>query len=149
MAYKKVSEEQKAENRKKSNENLKSFNKMDKEKHKAVSSKGGKNSQILQHEKRNMKMMLSTIMESPNESPEIAKALQKLGFSGNDNIHMAKTITALVRKAEDGDLKAVELIAKMLYGDEQNNNVNMSGELETKSRVQIYLPEIEKDEDDD
>lgn len=108
-------------------------------------SKGGKASGEARKRKKTMMELLDTMLTAENQDPAIGKSLRKLGFTETDNIHMAKIVTSLMRKAEDGDLRAVEMIAKLLYGNEQSINVNLDGGLTTKSRVQIYLPERDPD----
>jgi len=107
--------------------------------------KGGKASAEARKRKKTMMEMLDVLLTAENTDPALGKSLKKLGFTETDNIHMAKIVTAVMRKAEDGDLKAIEMISKMLYGDTQNINVNLDGEMSVKPRVQIYLPERDPD----
>lgn len=108
-------------------------------------SRGGKAAAESKRRKKTMMEFFEAILTKENEDPALAKTLKKLGFDENDNVHMARIVSSVMRKAEDGDLKAVEMITKLLYGDTQSINVNVDGELSTKSRVQIYLPERDPD----
>lgn len=111
-------------------------------------SKGGKASAESKKRKKTMMELMERLLTEENTDPVLGKSVQRLGFEENDNVHMARIVTEVMRKAENGDLKAVELIVKMLYGESQNVNVNLEGKLETTDRVQIYLPEIEKEKEE-
>lgn len=108
-------------------------------------SKGGKASGEARRRKKSMKELFEQILTSENEDPTLAKGLKKIGFEETDNYHMVKIVTAVMRKAEDGDLRAVDTIIRLLYGDQQNLNVNIEGSLESNPLVQIYLPERDAD----
>ena len=107
--------------------------------------KGGKASGEARRRRKTMKDLFEQILMAENEDPASAKGLKRLGYEETDNVHMAKIVTAVIKKAEDGDLKAVDTIAKLLYGDQQNLSVNIEGSLETQPLVQIYLPERDID----
>ena len=92
-----------------------------------------------------MMELLETLLTMENTDPSLGKSLKKLGFDESDNFHMAKIITSLMRKAEDGDLRAIEMIAKLLYGNAQDVNLNIEGSVEMANRVQIYLPERDEE----
>ena len=92
-----------------------------------------------------MKELMEVLLTAENEDQAIGRSLKKLGFTETDNIHMAKIVTSVMRKAEDGDLKAVDTIIKLLYGNDQNVNVNLEGNVTANQRVQIYLPERDDD----
>ena len=107
--------------------------------------KGGKASAEAKKRKKTMMELMDAMLTKENEDPKVAKKLEGMGFDDSDNIHMANIITSVMKKAENGDLKAVEMIVKLLYGDSQNINVNLEGEMNTMQRVQIYLPERDPD----
>lgn len=107
--------------------------------------KGGIASGEAKRRKKTMMEMFELMLTKENDDPAVAKSLKKLGFEETDNAHMAKIVTSVMRKAEDGDLKAVELLTKLVYGDTQSIKVSVDGELSTKSRVQIYLPERDEE----
>lgn len=107
--------------------------------------KGGIASGEARKRKKTMMELFDALLTAENEDVALGKQLKKLGFEASDNYHMVKIITAILRKAEDGDLKAAEMIVKLLYGESQNVNVNIEGSLDTKQRVQIYLPERDED----
>ena len=107
--------------------------------------KGGIASGEARKRKKTMMELFDALLTAENEDEALGKQLKKLGFEASDNYHMVKIITAILRKAEDGDLKAAEMIVKLLYGESQNVNVNIEGSLDTKQRVQIYLPERDED----
>ena len=107
--------------------------------------KGGKASGEARRKKKTMMEMLEVVMTAENEDPVMGRMLKKLGFEENDNYHMAKIITEVLTKAEKGDLKAVEMIVKLMYGDAKDVNVNLEGSMETKQRVHIYLPQRDEE----
>ncbi len=103
--------------------------------------KGGKASGESRRKKKTMMEMLEVVMTAENEDPVMGRMLKKLGFEENDNYHMAKIITEVLTKAEKGDLKAVELLLRLLYGDTKNVSVNVDGSVDVGQKVHIYLPE--------
>lgn len=108
--------------------------------------KGGIASGEARKRKKTMMELFEHMLTMENEDPTLGKSLKKLGFEENENFHMAKIVTSVMRKAEDGDLKAVDLIARLVYGDSKNFNVNIEGNVDTKSSVvHIYLPERDED----
>lgn len=110
-----------------------------------IGSKGGKASVEARRRKKTMMELLEAMLTKENDDPAIGKSLKKLGFEETDNFHMVKIVNSVLRKAEDGDLKAVELVTKLLYGNDQNVNVNLEGNVSTSQRVNIYLPERDPD----
>ena len=107
--------------------------------------KGGKASGEARRNKKTMMELLDAMLTVENTDKTIGKSLKKFGFEENDNVHMAKIITSVIRKAEDGDLRAVDMLVRLLYGNNQNVNINLEGNVTTGQRVQIYLPEKDKD----
>ena len=103
--------------------------------------KGGKASGESRKRKKTMMELLENLLTVENEDEAIGKTMKKMGFEKNDNYHMVRILSALIRKAEDGDLKAVDTVIKLMYGNTQDVNVNVEGSMNVGQRVQIYLPE--------
>lgn len=108
-------------------------------------SKGGKASVESKRRKKTMMAMLEMALTRENDRPDVGEKLKAMGFEETDNWDMAKIIASLIAKAKEGDIRAVEMIARLLYGDSKNVNVNVEGTVDTSQRVHIYLPERDEE----
>lgn len=115
-------------------------------------SKGGKASVEARRKKKTMKDLLEHALHTENTDPRVADENVAMGFEPDDNERMVKILAALIREGQNGNVKATELLSKLMYGDSKNVNLDVKGEVKTESRVKIYLPKIddpEPDEEDD
>ena len=107
--------------------------------------KGGKASAEARRKKKTMMEMIEALLTVENTDPALGKTLKKIGFEEDDNYHMSRIIHSVIRKAEEGDLKAVDMVVKLLYGNTQDVNVNLEGNMSVGQRVQVYLPQRDDD----
>lgn len=114
--------------------------------------KGGKASAESKKKKKTMKDLLEYALHTENTDPNVAEENVAMGFEPDDNERMVKILAALIQEGQNGNVKATELLSKLMYGDSKNVNLDVKGEVKTESRVKIYLPKIddpEPDEEDD
>lgn len=119
--------------------------------------------------KRNNRMMMDfarKLLEMPvsDQQPQLKIVLSKLGIPETEMNYNAALVAMMLGKAMGGDINAAKFVRDSAGVDSftvlkeeqfeymkengQTINVNLDGEVTTKSRVQIYLPEIEKLEEE-
>lgn len=111
--------------------------------------KGGRASAEAKKKKKTMKELLEYALHSENTDPNVADENIALGFEPEDNGRMVKILAAMIQESQDGNVKATELLSKLMYGDSKNVSLDVKGEVKAESRVKIYLPKIDDPEPDD
>ena len=123
----------------------------------------GKASGAKKRENRMMMDFARKLLDMPvsENQPQLRITLAKLGISESEMSYNAAMIAIMLGKAMNGDVNAAKFVRdsagvdsftvlkeeQLEYMKEngQTINVNLDGELTTKSRVQIYLPERDED----
>ena len=159
--------EEKKKNREKQNANLLTpqeiNSRLTPEEMKAKMSMMGKKSA---EKKRNNRMMMDLarkILNMPvaDQYQNIKGIMERYGVPEDEMTYAAAILTNMTVKAMSGDTKAAQYVrdsagldSLTVLKEEQfeymkengtNINVNLDGEVTTKSRVQIYLPERDED----
>jgi len=162
--------EEKARNREKQKENLMDVNvlnsRLTPEQRREKASKAGKASVEKRRANRMMMDMARRILDMPvGEAYKGNKEImRRFGIEENDMTYGLAMLATMAIKGMNGDVNAAKFIRdsagldsmtvlkeeqfEYMKENGQNINVNLDGELTTKSRVQIYLPEIEKFEEE-
>lgn len=144
-------------------ENLIPFDQRAEEEQRKIRSMGGK---ARWEKDRNDRMMIELtrkILDMPlSDSFKKQKGeLRRYGIPEDEQSYAVSMLATIIAKAARGDVNAAKFVrdtagldpttvlkeAQFEYMKEngQNINVNLDGELTTKSRVQIYLPERDED----
>ena len=164
---KEITPEEKAKNRQRSNDNLMSVEDINArrtpEERKAAASKAGKKSGEVRKKNRMMMDMARKILEMPvsENYANVKAAMTRFGISEEDMTYANAVLSVMATKAMAGDVKAAQYVRdsagldpmavmreeqfEYMKENGQNINVNLNGEIETRSRVQIYLPERDAD----
>lgn len=167
MAKKEKTPEEKARNRQKSNENLLSAeyvnSRMTPEERRERASKAGKASAEKKKANRLMMDMARRILDMPvGEAYKVNRdIMHRYGIDDNEMTYGVAILATMALKGMNGDVNAAKFIRDSAGFDSmtvlkeeqfeymkengQNINVNLDGELTTKSRVHIYLPERDED----
>jgi hypothetical protein len=114
-----------------------------------IGARGGKASAKSKKKKKTMKDLLEYALHTENSDPGVADENVALGFEPEDNERMVKILAALIQEGQNGNVKATELLSKLMYGDSKNVSLDVKGEVKTESRVKIYLPKIDDPEPDE
>ena len=77
----------------------------------------------------------------------LVKRMQALGFADEDMIYSNAILAAMLVKASNGDVNAAKFV-RDTAGFVPEESVSVNAEVSEKSDVQIYLPELEKDDED-
>ena len=75
-----------------------------------------------------MKEMLNILMEMPVTDENILTVLKDMGIDADDLNNQTAILVATMKKAQSGDMRAVEYIAQML-GENGEQKVNVSGNI--------------------
>lgn len=162
--------DEKAQKRKKQNENLMDVNilnsRLTPEERREKASKAGKASVEKRRANRMMMDMARKILEMPvGEAYKANKdIMRRFGIEESEMNYGIAMLATMALKGMNGDVNAAKFVRdsagldmltvlkeeqlEYMRENGQNINVNLEGELSTKSRVQIYLPEIEKFEEE-
>ena len=123
----------------------------------------GKASAAKKRESRMMMEFARKLLNMPisDNQPQLKIVLSKLGIPEGEMNYNAALVAMMLGKAMNGDINAAKFVRdsagvdaftvlkeeQLEYMKEngQNVNVTLDGELTTKSRVQIYLPERDPD----
>lgn len=91
-------------------ENLIPLNERTKEEQRKIQKKGGIASGKVRREKADLKKKVNQILEMDVFSPQLKEMLEEKGLSATNQTAVA---TVLLQKALKGDMRAIELLAKM------------------------------------
>ena len=135
------------------------------EERRKAASKAGKASGEARRVKRDQRDVAKLMLEMPVSDTQgrLKSSMKSLGCEEKDMDYWTAVVATMIVKAVGGDVRAATFLSKSAGYDpaqrlkeeefeymKQNGtnlNVSLNGELETKSRVQIYLPEIENKEE--
>ena len=92
------------------NENLIPLNERTKDEQRKIQKKGGIASGKVRREKADLKKKVNQILEMDVFSPQLKEMLEEKGLSATNQTAIA---TVLLQKALKGDMRAIELLAKM------------------------------------
>ena len=92
------------------NENLIPLNERTKDEQRKIQKKGGIASGKVRREKADLKKKVNQILEMDVFSPQLKEALEEKGLNATNQTAIA---TVLLQKALKGDMRAIELLAKM------------------------------------
>lgn len=122
------------------NENLIPFNERTEEEQRKIQRKGGIASGKARREKADLKKKVNQILEMDVFSPQLKEALEEKGLSATNQTAIA---TVLLQKALKGDIRAIELLAKMNGNEGTKDNLDKK---EQKERIKAMQLENKKRE---
>lgn len=121
-------------------ENLIPFNERTKEEQRKIQRKGGIASGKARREKADLKKKVNEILAMDVFSPQLKETLEEKGLSATNQTAVA---TVLLQKALKGDMRAIELLAKMNGNEGTKDNLDKK---EQKERVKAMQLENKKRE---
>ena len=122
------------------NENLIPFNERTEEEQRKIQRKGGIASGKARREKADLKKKVNQILEMDVFSPQLKEALEEKGLSATNQTAIA---TVLLQKALKGDMRAIELLAKMNGNEGTKDALDKK---EQKERIKVQQLENQKRE---
>lgn len=122
------------------NENLIPFNERTEEEQRKIQRKGGIASGKARREKADLKKKVNQILEMDVFSPQLKEALEEKGLNATNQTAIA---TVLLQKALKGDMRAIELLAKMNGNEGTKDPLDKK---EQKERVKAMQLENKKRE---
>lgn len=122
------------------NENLIPLNERTKDEQRKIQKKGGIASGKVRREKADLKKKVNQILEMDVFSPQLKEALEEKGLSATNQTAIA---TVLLQKALKGDIRAIELLAKMNGNEGTKDNLDKK---EQKERIKAMQLENKKRE---
>lgn len=121
-------------------ENLIPFNERSVSETRALGRKGGIASGKARREKADLKKKVNQILEMDVFSPQLKEALEEKGLNATNQTAIA---TVLLQKALKGDIRAIELLAKMNGNEGTKDNLDKK---EQKERIKAQQLENKKRE---
>ena len=121
-------------------ENLIPFNERTEEEQRKIQRKGGIASGKARREKADLKKKVNQILEMDVFSPQLKEMLEEKGLSATNQTAVA---TVLLQKALKGDMRAIELLAKMNGNEGTKDKLDQK---EQKERVKAMQLENKKRE---
>ena len=121
-------------------ENLIPFNERTKEEQRKIQRKGGIASGKARREKADLKKKVNEILAMDVFSPQLKETLEEKGLSATNQ---TAVVTVLLQKALKGDMRAIELLAKMNGNEGTKDNLDKK---EQKERVKAMQLENNKRE---
>lgn len=122
------------------NENLIPLNERTKDEQRKIQKKGGIASGKVRREKADLKKKVNQILEMDVFSPQLKEMLEEKGLSATNQTAIA---TVLLQKALKGDMRAIELLAKMNGNEGTKDNLDKK---EQKERIKAQQLENQKRE---
>lgn len=122
------------------NENLIPLSERTKDEQRKIQKKGGIASGKVRREKADLKKKVNQILEMDVFSPQLKEALEEKGLSATNQTAIA---TVLLQKALKGDIRAIELLAKMNGNEGTKDNLDKK---EQKERIKAMQLENKKRE---
>ena len=119
-------------------ENLIPFNERTEEEQRKIQRKGGIASGKARREKADLKKKVNQILEMDVFSPQLKEALEEKGLNATNQTAIA---TVLLQKALKGDIRAIELLAKMNCNEGTKDNLDKK---EQKERIKAQQLENQK-----
>lgn len=121
-------------------ENLIPFNERTKEEQRKIQRKGGIASGKARREKADLKKKVNEILAMDVFSPQLKEMLEEKGLSATNQTAVA---TVLLQKALKGDMRAIELLAKMNGNEGTKDKLDQK---EQKERIKAQQLENKKRE---
>ena len=121
-------------------ENLIPFNERTEEEQRKIQRKGGIASGKARREKADLKKKVNDILAMDVFSPQLKEALEEKGLNATNQTAIA---TVLLQKALKGDMRAIELLAKMNGNEGTKDNLDKK---EQKERIKAQQLENTKRE---
>ena len=121
-------------------ENLIPFNERTVEEQRKIQRKGGIASGKARREKADLKKKVNEILAMDVFSPQLKETLEEKGLSATNQ---TAVVTVLLQKALKGDMRAIELLAKMNGNEGTKDNLDKK---EQKERVKAMQLENKKRE---
>lgn len=121
-------------------ENLIPFNERTEEEQRKIQRKGGIASGKARREKVDLKKKVNDILAMDVFSPQLKEALEEKGLNATNQTAIA---TVLLQKALKGDMRAIELLAKMNGNEGTKDNLDKK---EQKERIKAQQLENKKRE---
>ena len=114
-----------------------------------IGRKGGIASGESKRRKKNIRELAKVLLDKDISKSQklMRKRMQALGFADEDMIYSNAILAAMLVKASNGDVNAAKFV-RDTAGFVPEENVSVNAEVSEKSDVQIYLPELEKDDED-
>lgn len=122
------------------NENLIPFNERTEEEQRKIQRKGGIASGKARREKADLKKKVNQILEMDVFSPQLKEALEEKGLNATNQTAI---VTVLLQKALKGDMRAIELLAKMNGNEGTKDKLDKK---EQKERIKAQQLENKKRE---
>ena len=123
-----------------SSENLIPLNERTKDEQRKIQKKGGIASGKARREKADLKKKVNEILAMDVFSPQLKETLEEKGLSATNQ---TAVVTVLLQKALKGDMRAIELLAKMNGNEGTKDNLDKK---EQKERVKAMQLENKKRE---
>lgn len=139
-----------AEKKKGRVENLIPFNKRTEEERRELAAKAGVASGISRKKKKDMREQAKAYLQSevPTTQKTLRTVMKNMGVDDEDMDYSMAILSMMVKEAAKGNVKAAAFL-RDTAGFTPTENLNINAEVTEKPDVIIYLPEIEKDEDDE
>lgn len=114
-----------------------------------IGRKGGIASGESKRRKKNIRELAKVLLDKDISKSQkfMRKRMQALGFADEDMIYSNAILAAMLVKASNGDVNAAKFV-RDTAGFVPEESVSVNAEVSEKSDVQIYLPELEKDDED-
>lgn len=122
------------------NENLIPLNERTKDEQRKIQKKGGIASGRVRREKADLKKKVNDILAMDVFSPQLKEALEEKGLNATNQTAIA---TVLLQKALKGDMRAIELLAKMNGNEGTKDKLDQK---EQKERIKAQQLENKKRE---
>ena len=119
-------------------ENLIPFNERTEEEQRKIQRKGGIASGKARREKADLKKKVNEILSMDVFSPHLKEMLEEKGLSATNQ---TAVVTVLLQKALKGDMRAIELLAKMNGNEGTKDNLDKK---EQKERIKAQQLENQK-----
>ena len=119
-------------------ENLIPFNERTEEEQRKIQRKGGIASGKARREKADFKKKVNEILSMDVFSPQLKEMLEEKGLSATNQ---TAVVTVLLQKALKGDMRAIELLAKMNGNEGTKDNLDKK---EQKERIKAQQLENQK-----
>ena len=119
-------------------ENLIPFNERTEEEQRKIQRKGGIASGKARREKADLKKKVNEILSMDVFSPQLKEMLEEKGLSATNQ---TAVVTVLLQKALKGDMRAIELLAKMNGNEGTKDNLDKK---EQKERIKAQQLENQK-----
>lgn len=131
-------------------ENLIPFNERTEEERRELATKAGIASGIARKKLKDMREQAKAYLQSdvPDSQKTLRSVMRNMGVDEEDMNYSMAILSMMVKEAAKGNVKAAAFL-RDTAGFAPAENMKIEAEVTEKPDVIVYLPEIEKDEDDE